>query len=509
MEAPTFIVTTVNKIFSNSRTCVLPSFDSKQNLAGPSSLQSRSRMNILRPSDSHQFCIPSLTVSTTSVCDIPKANSFNDIERSNSGSQLRVPNRYLRSRPSVTSENVITGLVPRDNGNGWIRRETKPLGMRPSKSFSASSQNRPKVRKLTVKEIERLALYERVGDTYGHIVGKNVGVFLTPYGFPVLQNRPSDFICESIFHSARNNSRLLSKIPDGQLGSHKLSSTPENEGHGDTPAIEVDITYDEMQMISLAALRVIGVGENKRVTIRADIASHVRRKRVIELVSKNGHYQCNKNVAFFRAQESHLNLSQIKLTAYTRNRRFGRRSLLGSTTISLRDLTSGRNTYTRPLHPTPPRMDRGRLRFVLCYHKQRRRLLVTVVRATNLPSKVLPPDTYVSVELHGSDGNVLAKARTKPKYFSNNPVYKEVFSFELPSCPVEDWDIRDIKHPLDVVTLTVTVHRKNPFVADDVIGCVTLRSEMRTNGYSHLWKCQASPYQPITEWHDLKSPNYS
>lgn len=118
-------------------------------------------------------------------------------------------------------------------------------------------------------------------------------------------------------------------------------------------------------------------------------------------------------------------------------------------------------------------------------------------------------DSYVVVELRGSDNDVLAQVRTKERHFSNNPVYKEVFSFELPSRPIEDWDFTNIQHPLDNVSLTITVHRRKLFFEDDAIGCVTLRSEVRTNGYSHLWKCKRSPYQPITEWHDLKSVSKS
>eukprot|EP00057_Strongylocentrotus_purpuratus_P022297 XP_011676771.1 PREDICTED: synaptotagmin-9-like [Strongylocentrotus purpuratus] len=273
-----------------------------------------------------------------------------------------------------------------------------------------------------------------------------------------------------------------------------------------TPVIEVTITYDEMRMIRLSSLKMKGINDKRRVIITADIASHLRRKRVIgPLVSVDGNCEYNKDVVFFRAQESHFELSQIKLTAHTEKHRFGRRNLLGSTTISLRDLTVGGNTYTRPLYPNLPKVDLGRLRLVLCYHREKRRLLVTVVRATNLPSRVIPADSYVVVELRGSDNEVLAQVRTKERHFSNNPVYKEVFSFDLPSRPIEDWDFTNIQHPLDNVSLTITVHRRKLFFGDDTIGCVTLRSEVRTNGYSHLWKCKRSPYQPITEWHDLKS----
>lgn len=323
MEAPLIILTSSTNLYSSSRACNLPSFDSDDGFTSPSNLQYKSRPSITRPSDSHQFCIPNLTVSSTSMGNIHKANSFNDIKKHKSGSRISVPlehPRYVKSRPSVTSENVITGMKPCDNGKGWIRRESSQMPRfcnGPSNTFSSTDnkKQRKRAKGLTLKEIKQLALYEKVGDTYGHIVAGNVGVSLTPYGFPVLQESPRDLTDESKFHTFRYDTKSFNLIqndrPHHQYMSPTASTLP---SECQTPVIEVTITYDEMRMIRLSSLKMKGIKDKRRVIITADIASHLRRKRVIgPLVSVDGNCEYNKDVVFFRAQESHFELSQIKV----------------------------------------------------------------------------------------------------------------------------------------------------------------------------------------------------
>lgn len=319
MEAPLIVLTSSTNLYSSSRACILPSSDSDDAFTSPSNLQYKSRPSITRPSDSHQFCIPNLTVSSTSMHNIHKANSFTD----HSGSRLSVPiehPRYLKSRPSVTSENVITGMKPRDNGKGWIRRESAQMPRfcnGPSNTFSSTDnkKHRTRAKGLTLKEIKQLALYEKVGDTYGHIVAGNVGVSLTPYGFPVLQESPRDLTDESKFHTLRDGAKSFNLIQKDHPHRHYMSPTASTlPSECQTPVIEVTITYDEMRMIRLSSLKMNGIKDKRRVIITADIASHLRRKRVIGPVeSVDGNCEYNKDVVFFRAQESHFELSQIKV----------------------------------------------------------------------------------------------------------------------------------------------------------------------------------------------------
>ncbi|XP_022094366.1 synaptotagmin 1-like [Acanthaster planci] len=106
----------------------------------------------------------------------------------------------------------------------------------------------------------------------------------------------------------------------------------------------------------------------------------------------------------------------------------------------------------------------------LCYRPHKNKFLVTVVKAKDLKKSTVRKDSYVEVNLFRGIGDKarMQTVRTKSYFGGRNPVYKEAFSFELPS-----------RGLASVYTeLSFTVRRHNLVRTDEVLGRVTLSSEM-------------------------------
>ena len=178
---------------------------------------------------------------------------------------------------------------------------------------------------LTQKEKIRLALYERAGDTYGNIVGWDVDVRLSPYGFPVLQQQPKYLKDETVFQQKRGV-----KIPDAPANQNHevrrmnienaMISRPEStwripDDH--EPSLDVVVTYDAFGKIAVTTLALSGIPKKKRVIFVIKLASHKIKKRSIgPLALTDGQYEYEGEVSFLRVPESHLELSQLKVISF-------------------------------------------------------------------------------------------------------------------------------------------------------------------------------------------------
>ncbi|XP_071485513.1 uncharacterized protein [Diadema antillarum] len=420
-----------------------------------------SRQTISKPSEQHTFQIPALRRSNITVRG---SSEDGTILKGSVDKNLQVPpsSYFARSRPSVTADSILNG---RNAKNGFL--PTKQLIPDPllftQRSCSLSNPNgytKPKPRQ-SGKERQKLQLYKIAGDSYGHIATWETGITLTPYGFPVLQSPPCNITDESVY--VRQRYETLSTVSFTSDRESNFCATPaEQDKEGDSPSVQLDINYDPWKKLTVASVVISGIQTKGRIVLVVELASHIRKKhKTGPLPCHQGVFRHDKDISFFRIAQEHMELSQIK--------------------------------------------DVGRLKLMVCYHSSQRRLLVTVIRATDLPRKPFPPDTFVEIEVTHKGSDTTMKRTTKLRPRTSNPVYKEVFAFVFPHLFSEVWGVRHERGPLKNVAITVSVCRKILFFKHSVIGQVTLTPEVRTSGYSHLLKCTKLPYQPITEWHDLKS----
>ncbi|KAI8508058.1 hypothetical protein Bbelb_142980 [Branchiostoma belcheri] len=147
---------------------------------------------------------------------------------------------------------------------------------------------------------------------------------------------------------------------------------------------------------------------------------------------------------------------------------------------------------SRPPHIGFP--DLGMLNLSLCYQARADNMLVTVVKAENLPRNALigPPDSYVRIVMRGPDGAEDDIRHTKIQRKTCDPVFKEAFNFPFPSEVFEDCSI------------IVTVYDHARILADGVIGQVRLGAmATEESERQHVRRAVRHRGKPINVWHDL------
>uniref|UniRef100_A0A8C2KAH7 Synaptotagmin IV n=1 Tax=Cyprinus carpio TaxID=7962 RepID=A0A8C2KAH7_CYPCA len=177
--------------------------------------------------------------------------------------------------------------------------------------------------------------------------------------------------------------------------------------------------------------------------------------------------------------------------------RFSRDEVIGETLVPLADidLSEGRVLMSRDIIKRNVRRSagRGELLLSLCYQSTTSTLTVVVLKARHLPKTDSngPSDPYVKVNLFQGKKRV-CKKKTHVKKCSPNPVFNELFVFDLPS---ED-GLRDTS--VELLLLDSDRTSRTP-----VIGRLLLGTSSPGTAGEHWREICDHPRRQIAKWHAL------
>ncbi|XP_048039832.1 synaptotagmin-4 [Megalobrama amblycephala] len=177
--------------------------------------------------------------------------------------------------------------------------------------------------------------------------------------------------------------------------------------------------------------------------------------------------------------------------------RFSRDEVIGETLVPLADidLSEGRVLMSRDIIKRNVRRSagRGELLLSLCYQSTTSTLTVVVLKARHLPKADTngPSDPYVKVNLFQGKKRV-CKKKTHVKKCAPNPVFNELFVFDLPS---ED-GLRDTS--VELLLLDSDRTSRTP-----VIGRLLLGTSSPGTAGEHWREICDHPRRQIAKWHAL------
>ncbi|CAM4519422.1 unnamed protein product [Leuciscus chuanchicus] len=177
--------------------------------------------------------------------------------------------------------------------------------------------------------------------------------------------------------------------------------------------------------------------------------------------------------------------------------RFSRDEVIGETLVPLADidLSEGRVLMSRDIIKRNVRRSagRGELLLSLCYQSTTSTLTVVVLKARHLPKADSsgPSDPYVKVNLFQGKKRV-CKKKTHVKKCAPNPVFNELFVFDLPS---ED-GLRDTS--VELLLLDSDRTSRTP-----VIGRLLLGTSSPGTAGEHWREICDHPRRQIAKWHAL------
>ncbi|XP_036407001.1 synaptotagmin-4 [Megalops cyprinoides] len=177
--------------------------------------------------------------------------------------------------------------------------------------------------------------------------------------------------------------------------------------------------------------------------------------------------------------------------------RFSRDEVIGETLVPLAgiDLSEGRVLMNREIIKRNLRRTtgRGELLLSLCYQSTTSTLTVVVLKARHLPKTDTsgPADPYVKVNLYQGKKRV-CKKKTHVKKCSPNPVFNELFVFDVPS----EEGLRDTS--VELLLLDSDRTGRNP-----VIGRLLLGTSAPGSSGEHWREICDHPRRQIAKWHAL------
>uniref|UniRef100_A0A3P8WMC7 Synaptotagmin IV n=1 Tax=Cynoglossus semilaevis TaxID=244447 RepID=A0A3P8WMC7_CYNSE len=180
--------------------------------------------------------------------------------------------------------------------------------------------------------------------------------------------------------------------------------------------------------------------------------------------------------------------------------RFSRDEVIGETLVPLSgiDLTEGRVLMSREIirRNVKKCSGRGELLLSLCYQSTTNTLTVVVLKARHLPKTENngPTDPYVKVNMfHGKKR--VCKKKTHVKKCSPNPVFNELFVFDLPS----DEALKDTS----VELLLMDSDSGNSRSANMVLGRLVLGTSSPGTPGEHWREICDHPRRQIAKWHAM------
>ncbi|XP_078694690.1 uncharacterized protein LOC144923733 isoform X2 [Branchiostoma floridae x Branchiostoma belcheri] len=190
-----------------------------------------------------------------------------------------------------------------------------------------------------------------------------------------------------------------------------------------------------------------------------------------------------------------LNDMKLRMKVFSKTPHLRRDELLGEVQVVLGTLDlSHENRLWRNLEPKTEAEDLGMLNVSLCYQPRSENLIVTVIKAEDLPRNniLTPPDPYVKIVLSGADGGEDDVRQTRIRRKTSNPVFKEAFSLHIPHDSVKS------------VSITATVYDHARIISDGVIGQVRFgATATELSEIEHFRKALDQENQPIAFWHNL------
>lgn len=153
---------------------------------------------------------------------------------------------------------------------------------------------------------------------------------------------------------------------------------------------------------------------------------------------------------------------------------------------------------------------RGEILLSLCYHPSSALLSLVVLKAKNLQKVNITglPDPYVKINLYVNNKRV-AKKKTHSKKRTLNPIYNEIFSFDLSNyMPNDASDSNDDSADLSVwndIKLELIVIDYDRITRNENIGCLTLCiNDEDANVRKHIKDMLNQSRKQIASWHKLR-----
>ncbi|XP_071779225.1 synaptotagmin-4 [Centroberyx gerrardi] len=179
--------------------------------------------------------------------------------------------------------------------------------------------------------------------------------------------------------------------------------------------------------------------------------------------------------------------------------RFSRDEVIGETLVPLAgiDLSEGRVLMSREIikRNVKKSSGRGELLLSLCYQSTTNTLTVVVLKARHLPKTDNgPTDPYVKVNLYQGKKRV-CKKKTHVKKCVPNPVFNELFVFDLPS----DEGLRDTS----VELLLLDSERGDSRCPNPVLGRLVLGTAAAGTPGEHWREICDHPRRQIAKWHAM------
>ncbi|XP_043934914.1 synaptotagmin-4 [Protopterus annectens] len=176
--------------------------------------------------------------------------------------------------------------------------------------------------------------------------------------------------------------------------------------------------------------------------------------------------------------------------------RFSRDDIIGEIVVPLQgiDLTNGRVLMIKEINKRNVKksVGRGELLVSLCYQSTTNTLTVVVLKARHLPkidsSGLSEP--YVKINLYHAKKRI-SKKKTHVKKSSPNPVFNELFVFDIP-CE----DLRD-------VSVEFLVLDSDRMSRNEVIGQLVLGAQAEGTAGEHWNEICEHPRRQIAKWHML------
>uniref|UniRef100_A0A8C6SR71 Synaptotagmin IV n=1 Tax=Neogobius melanostomus TaxID=47308 RepID=A0A8C6SR71_9GOBI len=176
--------------------------------------------------------------------------------------------------------------------------------------------------------------------------------------------------------------------------------------------------------------------------------------------------------------------------------RFSRDEVIGETLVPLSgiDLSEGRVLMSREIikKDTKKTSGRGELLLSLSYQSTTNSLSVVVLKARHLPrTEHGPTDPFVKVNMfHGKKR--IYKKKTHVKKCSPNPVFNELFTFDLPS----ERELKDI-------SVELLLMDSDPRSPSPVLGRLLLGTSSAGTPGEHWREICEHPRRQIAKWHGL------
>ncbi|XP_077989342.1 uncharacterized protein LOC144443675 [Glandiceps talaboti] len=153
----------------------------------------------------------------------------------------------------------------------------------------------------------------------------------------------------------------------------------------------------------------------------------------------------------------------------------------------------------KDLQPKSEVEDLGMLNVSVCYQPRQKNMIVTMVKAKDLPRNSITgaPDPYVKVEFSICDQTTTTLRRqTRVRKKTTAPVFKEAFTFSVGNRSIEDIE--------NNACIVLTMYDHDRIRADETIGEVRIGCRATEESELDHWrKIVSAPDQPVPRWHNL------